>query len=227
MHEKIKPYHQLALVANIGLQRTHRQCAYERFTQEGSLAMLPMTLQRSAMVWCLSPDEAKRLQRMEESLFLKHLQRVFGYRLGRLMKVGQRIVFPLQEIVMPDQVAWPLVFVGNAAHTLHPVAGQGFNLGLRDVAALAQCIVKQGLNEVMLGQYQTMRQADQTAIIRLADGLVRLFGSRIPGLALGRSLGLVTIDNIQVLQQLLTRYARGYGGVVPDLVCGIPLEKKE
>lgn len=224
---KIKLYNQHALVANIGLQRDHAQCAYERFTPDGPLAMLPMTQQRSAMVWCLPPDEAKRLQAMDDQLFLKQVQLVFGYRLGRFVKVGRRSLFPLQEIIMPVQTDWPLVFVGNAAHTLHPVAGQGFNLGLRDVATLAQCILQYGLNREMLAHYQTMRQADQTAIIRFTDSLVRIFGSQIPGVALGRSLGLVAIDNIKMLQQLLARYARGYGGVVPDLACGIPLEKNE
>ena len=224
---KIKLYNQSALVANIGLQRPHRQCAYERFTRDGALAMLPMTQLRSAMVWCLPQDEAKRLQAMDDTLFLKQLQLTLGYRLGRLVKVGQRAIFPLQEIIMPDQIEWPLVFVGNAAHTLHPVAGQGFNLGLRDVAALAQCILEHGLNSAMLSHYQTMRQVDQTAIIRFTDGLVRIFGSQFPGMALGRGLGLLAFDNSKLLQRLLARYARGYGGVVPDLACGIPLEKNE
>ena len=163
------------------------------------------------------------MQLLEESLFLKQLQQVFGYRLGRLTKVGKRALFPLQEVVMPVQTEWPLVFVGNAAHTLHPVAGQGFNLGLRDVAVLAQCIVQYGLNAAMLTRYQALRESDQTAIIAFTDTLVRLFGSRVPGVGLGRSLGLLALDNVNLLQQVLMRYARGYGGDVPDLVCGIPL----
>ena len=223
---KIKLYNQSALVANIGLQRSHRQCAYERFTTNGPLAMLPMTQKRSAMIWCMPPDEAKRLQAMDAILFLKQLQLAFGYRLGRFVKVGKRSLFPLQEIIMPQSVEWPLVFVGNAAHTLHPVAGQGFNLGLRDIATLAQCILQYGLNATMLTHYQTMRQADHTAIIQFTDGLVRTFGSQIPGMALGRSLGLLAMDNMKILQRLLARYARGYGGVVPDLACGIPLERE-
>lgn len=221
---KIKLYNQSALVANIGLRRDHGQCAYERFTPNGPLAMLPMTKQRSAMIWCLPPEEAKRLQAMDDTLFLKQLQLRFGYRLGRFVKVGQRSLFPLQEIIMPDQIEWPLVFIGNAAHTLHPVAGQGFNLGLRDVAALAQCILHHGLKKDMLNHYQIMRQDDQAAIIRFTDGLIRVFGSQIPGMALGRSLGLVAFDNIKILQQLFARYARGYGGIVPDLACGIQLD---
>ncbi len=223
---KIKLYNQYALVANIGLQRAHAQVAYERFTRDGPLAMLPMSHQRSAMVWCLPPDEAKSLQAMDDALFLRQLQKAFGYRLGRFVKVGDRSLFPLQEIIMPEQTAWPLVFVGNAAHTLHPVAGQGFNLGLRDVAALAQCILQYGLNEAMLSRYQAMRKTDQTAIIQLTDGLVRLFGNQIPGMALARSLGLVAMDNLNILQQVLARYAGGYGGIVSDLACGIPLENK-
>ena len=223
---KIKLYNQSALVANIGLQRSHRHVAYERFARNGPLAMLPMTHQRSAMVWCLPPDEAKHMQELDETHFLKQLQLAFGYRLGRFIKVGKRSLFPLQEIIMPQQVLWPIVFIGNAAHTLHPAAAQGFNLGLRDVAALAQCILQYGLNPEMLKEYQLMRQVDQRVITRFTDSLVQVFGSQLPGLALGRGLGLVVMDNSMHLQQLLVRYAGGYGGIVPDLVCGIALEKQ-
>ena len=222
---KIKLYNQSALVANIGLQRAHGQAAYERFTPNGPLAMLPMKDQRAAMVWCLPPQEAKRLQAMDEVQFLKQLQLAFGYRLGRFVKVGQRGLFPLQEIIMPKQAEWPLVFIGNAAHTLHPVAAQGFNLGLRDVATLAQCIVQHGLNADMLSEYLRLRQADQQAVVRFTDGLVNVFGSQLPGLGWARGLGLLALDNNQLLQQVISCFAKGYGGVVPDLVCGIALEK--
>ena len=221
---QVKTYAQHALIANIGLKRGHANCAYERFTPQGPLALLPMTHHRAALVWTMPVDEAKHLQAVSDESFLKQLQQAFGYRLGRLVKVGARSLFPLQEIIMPTPTAWPLVFIGNAAHTLHPVAGQGFNLGLRDVAALAQCIIREGLGASMLAQYQSMRQADQAAIIRFTDGLIQLFGSQFPGLALGRGLGLMALDNSPFLKTMLARYARGYAGVVSDLVCGIPLK---
>ncbi len=220
---QLKDYDQCAIVANIGLARAHQQVAYERFTASGPLALLPMTDQRASLVWALPPQEAERLMLVEEHVFLNHLQRTFGYRLGRFIKVGCRVAYPLRQLIMPQCVAGSVVFVGNAAHTLHPVAGQGFNLGLRDVAMLVQCIAKHGLGDDMLQIYQTSRRFDQTAMAYFTDGLVELFTSRLPGAALVRGAGLIALDNIPVLKSLLVRYARGFTGIIPDLVCGIPL----
>lgn len=221
---KTKNYGQHALIANIGLNRDHHNHAYERFTRTGPLAMLPMTEKRAGLVWCLPPTEAETLKVMDESQFLKQLQQTFGYKLGRLIKVGQRTVYPLSQMIMPEQTAWPVVFVGNAAHTLHPVAGQGFNLGLRDVAALAQCIIRQGITPEMTLAYQAMRQSDQAAIVTLTDKMVRIFGSRIPGLGFGRSLGLMIMDNSALLKSILAHYTQGYAGVLSDLICNLPLD---
>lgn len=223
---QFKDYEQQALIANIGLNRSHHNIAYERFTSTGPLAMLPMTDQRAALVWCLPPALARDYLVMDESLFLKRLQQTFGYKLGRFIKVGQRSTFPLRQMLMPEQVDWPVVFIGNAAHTLHPVAGQGFNLGLRDVAALAQCIIQQGIHPDMLIAYQAMRQSDQRTIARLTHGLVRIFGSQLPGMAWGRGLGMMVMDNTPYLKSLLSLYAGGYAGILPDLVCGIRLDKE-
>jgi len=219
-----KAYNQQAIVANIGLNRPHANIAYERFTAAGPLAMLPMTSQRAALIWALQPAEATRLMALNDKAFLAELQIAFGYRLGRLIKVGKRSTWPLQQLIMPQQVAWPLVFVGNAAHTLHPVAGQGFNLGLRDVAMLAQCLIETGLNPGTLARYQAARRYDQAAIIRLTDGLVSTFSNAFPGLGLLRSLGLAAADQVPVLKRMLSRHARGFAGVVPDLACGIDLK---
>lgn len=224
---KVKDYRQQALVANIGLARGHDNIAYERFTASGPLAFLPMTERRVSLVWALSPSEAQQLAAVEESIFLHHLQRAFGYRLGRFQRAGKRVIYPLQQLTMPSKIAWPLVFVGNAAHTLHPVAGQGFNLGLRDVASLAQCIVREGLNDRMLSNYQQMRQHDEWAITQFTNGLINIFSSRLPGVALARNLGLLAVDNFAVLKRCLTHYTRGFAGVTPDLVCGISLDRKE
>lgn len=221
-----KHYPQQALIANIGLARPHQQIAYERFTQAGPMAMLPMTESRSSLVWCLSSAEATRLCQVTEAQFLSALQQQFGYRLGRLVKVGQRTCYPLRQIVMPKTVFDPVVFIGNAAHTLHPVAGQGFNLGLRDVAMLAQYLTAHSHEQPMLQAYQQARQHDQTTISRLTDGLVSLFTSQYRGLRLARSCGLVALDNNLCLQGILSQYTRGYAGVVSDLICGIPLTSR-
>lgn len=220
---QLKDYNQSAIVANIGLARSHRHRAFERFTSSGPLALLPMTDQRASLVWALPPPEAGRLMLMDEDLFLNHLQRAFGYRLGRLLNVGRRVSYPLRQVIMPQCAVGSVVFVGNAAHTLHPVAGQGFNLGLRDVAMLVQCIVNHGLGDSMLRIYQESRHVDQTAMACFTDGLVELFISKLPGATIARGAGLIVLDNVPVLKNLLVRYARGFAGHIPDLVCGIPL----
>ena len=224
---KVKDYAQCAVVANIGLARNHHNCAFERFTTTGPLALLPLTNKRAALVWAVEPKEAQRLQALDEGEFLIHLQRAFGYRLGRFIRVGERVSYPLRQVLVSEQVIGRVVFVGNAAHTLHPVAGQGFNLGLRDVAMLAQCLVKEGLNDKALALYLQSRRHDQTAITRLTDGLIELFTSQLPGLGLARAIGLIAMDNMPLLKNTLTRYARGFGGVIPDLVCGIALHPQE
>lgn len=221
----IKQYDQQAIVANIGLAKPHKGRAYERFTAHGPLALLPMQSNKMSLVWAMPPQEAEQLMTLSEVDFLRQLQRTFGYRLGRFTQVGKRSGFPLQQVLMPNQIKWPVVFVGNAAHTLHPVAGQGFNLGLRDVATLAQCIAKDGLNEAMLREYTQLRAHDQKIITRFTDGLIHLFTSRLPGLGVARGLGLVAVDNIPALKNILARYARGFGGVTPDLVCEMALKE--
>ncbi|BCA93827.1 2-octaprenyl-6-methoxyphenol hydroxylase [Legionella antarctica] len=221
---KIKSYNQQAIVANVGLMKSHEHHAYERFTSHGPLALLPMNSNRMSLVWAMTPGKAEQLMALSDVAFLKELQQDFGYRLGRLIKIGKRYSYPLKQVLMAQQTKWPVVFVGNAAHTLHPVAGQGFNLGLRDAATLAQCISKQGLNEGMLRQYLQLRRHDQQVITRFTDGLIQVFTSRLPGMSLVRNMGLIAIDNIPVLKNYLARYARGFGGFTPDLVCEIALD---
>lgn len=224
---KSKTYNQHAIVANVGLIKPHACQAYERFTAQGPLALLPMQDNKMSLVWAMSPQKAEHMIALDEVTFLMELQKAFGYRLGRFIKAGKRFSYPLKQVLMPQQTRWPVVFVGNAAHTLHPVAGQGFNLGLRDVATLAQCIAKKGLNEQMLDDYLHLRSHDQQVITRMTDGLVSLFTSRLPGVALARTLGLIAFDNIPALKNLLARYARGFGGITPDLVCEIALTLRE
>ena len=219
-----KTYPEHAIATNIALSRSHQNVAYERFTSDGPLALLPLKGPHMALVWTLQPKQADSLKAMSEASFLKALQRAFGYRTGRFTAVGPRMTYPLKQVMMHKQVYEKVVFVGNAAHTLHPVAGQGFNLGLRDVAMLAECVAKHGLNDEALTQYQTLRQSDQKIITTATDSLVSLFKSRLPGVGLLRRAGLVALDNSTFLKNMLLRHAKGFGGVVPDLVCGIPLD---
>lgn len=222
----VKDYDQCAIVANIGLARSHQHIAYERFTASGPLALLPLSDLRSALIWAVSPVYAQQLQVMPEQTFIDTIQTVFGYRLGRLIRAGQRTSYPLRQMIMSEQIIHRVVFIGNAAHTLHPVAGQGFNLGLRDAAMLAQCLIKEGITPPALRHYQQARRHDQTMITRLTDGLIELFSCQWPGMAFARSLGLMAMDNSSFLKNTLARYARGFGGIVPDLMCGIALHKE-
>lgn len=220
---KTKYFEEQALVANIGLARSHHNIAYERFTKTGPLALLPMTGKRCSLVWSLPKDKAKEQLELTEHEFLKDLQQAFGYRLGKFVKVGTRAIFPLKQVIMPKTHANSIVFIGNAAHTLHPVAGQGFNLGLRDVACLAECILKHGLNDNMLEIYQDMRTHDQKYIKLFTENLINIFKNKLPGASNLRGLGLLALDNSQLGQKLLESYARGFGGKTPDLVCGIEI----
>ncbi|MBA2650461.1 MAG: FAD-dependent monooxygenase [Legionella sp.] len=222
----IKLYQQQALVANIALAKPHHHCAYERFTEHGPLAMLPLQDNRMSLVWALSAEKIKQMMQISDGQFLKELQLVFGYRLGRFIKLGQRLCYPLKQVIMPQLTKWPVVFIGNAAHSLHPVAGQGFNLGLRDVATLAQCISQYGLEATMLTEYVKLRRHDQQAIALLTDGLVSLFTSKVPGIGLLRNVGLLAFDQSPFIKEMLVRYMRGFGGTIPDLVCEIALSSR-
>ncbi|CEG55584.1 2-octaprenyl-6-methoxyphenyl hydroxylase [Legionella fallonii] len=224
---KIKCYNQHAIVANVGLVKSHEHRAYERFTAHGPLALLPMTDNRMSLVWAMPPKKAEQLLAVSDTVFLKELQYAFGYRLGRLAKVGKRHCYPLKQVLMPQQTKWPVVFLGNAAHTLHPVAGQGFNLGLRDAATLAQCIGEYGLNKEMLQHYSQLRRQDQQVITQLTDGLIEIFTSTLPGMGIARTIGLVTFDSLPMLKNCLARYTQGFGGIIPDLVCDIALTSKK
>lgn len=220
---QIKEYGQRALVTHVHLARAHQNIAYERFTSLGPLALLPLEPKRMGVVWSLPPDVAQRMVDLQEQAFLQELTQSFGYRLGRFTGVGSRMTYPLRQMLMSEQVyADAVVFIGNAAHTLHPVAGQGFNLGLRDVAMLAQILKYSDIHDpTLLARYQQARQHDQTAIARFTDGLMTLYAHSGLGVRMARQVGLLVLDNNRLLKRMLARYASGLAGVVPDLVCGI------
>lgn len=220
-----RDYGQSAIITNIQLDRDHQNQAFERFTREGPLAMLPLSEQRCALVWAMASQKAEHIASLNEIEFLLQLQRYFGYRLGRLKAAGKRVLYPLNQVITENPVKWPIVLVGNAAQTLHPVAGQGFNLALRDVATLAQLICQYGLSENMLDNYRRQRESDRRAIVRFTNGLIDLFSKTTPGLGFARGLGLLAFDNSNLLKQQLSHYARGFAGFTPDLACGIPIKK--
>lgn len=219
-----KPYRQHALVANVVTARSHAGCAFERFTDQGPLALLPLLPARdgeprSALVWTLPPEEAARLQQCAPDRFLRTLQARFGYRLGRLLQVGERHSYPLSLLRCSEQVRQGLVVMGNAAHALHPVAGQGFNLALRDVAELAAVLaegIALGLSPGDLGllqRYQQRQRTDQERTIEFSDRLPSLFMHGDPVLGLARDLALAGLDMVPPLKREFVRYAAGVAGM--------------
>ncbi|QHM72312.1 2-octaprenyl-6-methoxyphenyl hydroxylase [Mixta intestinalis] len=209
-------YQQLAVIANVTTQIAHQGRAFERFTQNGPLALLPMSDGRSSLVWCHPPEEKARIDAWSDAEFLAALQQAFGWRLGRFTQVGQRHSYPLTLQKASQTVAHRLALVGNAAQTLHPIAGQGFNLGMRDVMSLAETLASAWRQQqdpgsfAVLQRYNQRRMPDRNATIGITDGLVRIFANRYLPLVVGRNLGLMTMDNLPWLRNRLAERTLGW-----------------
>lgn len=215
-----KHYQQHALVANIAFAQPHRGCAYERFTDEGPLALLPLLSaregeHRGALVWTMPPERARQLLQCPEAEFLQTLQQRFGYRLGRMLQVGARHEYPLALVESSEQVRQGIVVMGNAAHSLHPVAGQGFNLALRDIVELGRVLAQGAAAGVPLGdlallqRYQRRQHADQQRTIGFSDRVPALFMHADPLLGLSRDLALAGLDILPGLKREFVRHAAG------------------
>lgn len=209
-------YQQIAVIANVSTQIAHQGRAFERFTPHGPLALLPMSNGRSSLVWCHPPEAKARIESWRDADFLAELQQAFGWRLGRFTHVGQRHSYPLALQTASQTVAHRLALVGNAAQTLHPIAGQGFNLGMRDVMSLAETLAAACRDQqdagsfAVLQRYGQRRAIDRDATIGITDGLVRLFANRYLPLVVGRNLGLMTMDNLPWLRNRLAERTLGW-----------------
>ncbi|MGI3129562.1 2-octaprenyl-6-methoxyphenyl hydroxylase [Halopseudomonas pachastrellae] len=217
IHRQVRPYGQTAIIANITSSQGHAGVAYERFTESGPLALLPMSAGRSALVWTQPEAQADDVMALPDAAFLHALQDAFGFRMGALKRVGARHSYPLSLIEAEEQVRTGLVVLGNAAHSLHPIAGQGFNLSLRDVVALADTLSSaapdQSPGELgLLNGYLQRQRQDQQQTIAFSDGLTRLFSNRRPVLAAGRNLGLLGMDIVAPLKSVFARQAMGLKG---------------
>ncbi|MCH8865848.1 MAG: 2-octaprenyl-6-methoxyphenyl hydroxylase [Proteobacteria bacterium] len=225
-------YDQCAVVGNLLPEKSLDGCAYERFTQQGPLALLPVGDERAGFVWTLSEKNADRVIKLDSQAFLTELQEAFGYRLGTFSRVGERAAYPLVLSKALRLTAPRAVLVGNAAHGLHPVAAQGFNLGLRDVAALCDCIadaIEESGDSIDVGdvelleRYATWRRGDQRKLVGFTDGLVRLFGHSSRSVRALRNIGMLGFDLVPGVRSLFARHTMGLAGRLPRLSRGVPL----
>lgn len=220
-------YDQVAVVANVEPAKPHGGVAYERFAESGPMALLPMRGNRCSLVWTFPKDRNDEVLAWPDGEFLDALQTAFGFRLGRFRRVGARGAYPLALVRAEQQSVDRVVFLGNAAHGLHPVAGQGFNLSLRDAAGLAECIADHGKDDPgagkVLDHYSAWRRGDQRATTFFSDALIRIFGNPLDPVRIARNLGLLGLELFPPARAAVARQGMGLARGVPRLARGVPL----
>ena len=220
-------YQQSAVITNITPGQPHQNVAYERFTDTGPLAFLPLTGHRCSVVWTVPSEQAEDLAALDDEAFLEKLQQRFGFRLGHLKKAGQRHVYPLALVESTQVVRGRVVMMGNAAHAIHPVAGQGFNLALRDIALLAELLTSnssQTLDET-LATYVEMREKDARRVYKFTDALVKIFSNDFSVLGHLRASALLATDLMPFVKHRLARQSMGLSGRLSKLGRGLATEK--
>ena len=211
-------YDQAALVCYAKTEKSHQETAWQRFMPSGPLAFLPLQDGYSSIVWSTTPDEAVKLKEMDEAEFKKALCIAFDNTLGEILSCSDRAVFPLRFFVADNYIKPNLALVGDAAHTVHPLAGQGVNLGLADAAALAQTIIdasRQGksINSMsVLRQYERWRKADNLAMMVAVDGFKHLFGSELGLVRELRNSGMNVVNNLPIVKNTVIKQAMGLTG---------------
>ena len=208
-----KDYGQTAIITNVLPQRAHQNTAYERFTQVGPLAVLPIQDNHCALIWTHASGSAPAYLEFSEQEFLQRLQGAFGFRLGPFLQVGKRAAYPLSLTVSKSVCTENAVLLGNAAQSVHPVAAQGLNLGLRDVQTLVECLKKHNFNSAthakMLDEYQQLRSEDRKHVIRLTDGLTHVFAAQASPLKYLRSCAIRAVGALPAAQRVLLRRNMG------------------
>ncbi len=224
-------YEQWAVIGNLQPEQAPADRAFERFTEDGPIAMLPVADNRAAFVWIQPPGGAREMLELGDTAFTERLQVAFGNRLGRFSRVGKRAAYPLALTKANGLIARRSVVVGNAAHGLHPVAAQGFNLGLRDVAALCDCIADARSSgrcdpgsASVLESYAEWRKADQAKVLWFTDGLVNLFSDSRPPVRALRNAAMIGFDLVPGVRRLFAKHTMGLVGRLPRLSRGVPLE---
>jgi 2-octaprenyl-6-methoxyphenol hydroxylase len=224
----VEDYDQLAVVANVATDRAHQGVAYERFTRTGALAVLPLHDGTLGVIWASRLQHASELLALDDAGYLARLQAQFGWRAGRFVRAGRRGSYPLKLTRARATVATRTVLIGNAAQALHPVAGQGFNLGLRDAAMLAEVIANaQGDAGAaqLLRRFEQWRARDRNGVVHFTDALVKLFADSRPGVGLLRNLGLLMFDLVPPAKSALARVSAGFGGPAPRLARGLAVRR--
>jgi 2-octaprenyl-6-methoxyphenol hydroxylase len=211
----------------------HDHVAYERFTADGPLALLPLQDGRCSLVLTLKNEAVPTAMAWSDEEFLAEVQRRFGFRLGRLIKIGRRTAYPLFLSRAQRTSAPRCAIIGNAAQALHPVAGMGFNLGLRDVASLAELIAERAGRvpfdpgeRGLLDEYDAWRTADRAGVIAFTDMLVRTFSNPLRSVRALRNLGLLAFDLAPPAKAALSRLSTGASGRVPKLARGVALSRR-
>ncbi len=221
-------YGQCALITNVTTEQPHNNIAYERFTETGPIAMLPLSHGRCSLVWTLTPELARQMRELDDVAFKHQLEISFGSWLGAITDVGKRDIYPLSLVQAQEQIYHRMALIGNASHTIHPIAGQGFNLGVRDVQQMAQLIashlasqkkqkIETGQDRVndigqfsLLSQYAQQRKTDHQQVIMLTDSLVTLFSNSLPPLVAGMNIGLKVFNYFSPLKSALVNKTLGY-----------------
>jgi 2-octaprenyl-6-methoxyphenol hydroxylase len=220
----VEDYDQVAIVANVAADRPHDGTAYERFTQSGPLAVLPLHDGSYGVIWSCNPARATEVLAFDDATYLRELQERFGWRAGRFVRAGVRASYPLKLTRAATTVAARTVLIGNAAQALHPVAGQGFNLGLRDAAMLAE-VVASARGDVgspeLLRRFAGWREGDRSGVVRFTDGLVKMFADTRPAVGALRNLGLLLFDLSPPAKSALARVSAGFAGPTPRLARGL------
>lgn len=222
-------YNQTGIVTTVSLEKPHENIAYEYFLPSGPFAILPLSKNRASIVWSEPPEKAKAIAALSKPDFETEIQKRFGDILGKVETFAPVFTYPLSTELASDWFKKRVVLCGDAAHGIHPVAGQGFNLGLKDVAALAEILIEAhhlGLDigdEITLERYAQWRRTDTMMVAIACDAFVRLFSNDFAPLRFARNLGLGIVDRIGPARRFFTRHAGGAVGDLPKLLRGIPV----
>jgi 2-octaprenyl-6-methoxyphenol hydroxylase len=224
-------YGQVAVICNITPEKAHRGRAFECFTPTGPLAVLPQVNDRCGLIWSVDKDQAGELLELPDKEFLLQARQRFGSYLGAFLTVGKKSVYPLRLVRAKEDIRPRAVIIGNAAHAIHPIGAQGFNLGLRDVAVLAEVIydalsasAETDIGDLeLLDRYSRWRTPDQKATVAYSDGLARIFSNPSHLATTARTMGLLAHALLPPLRRQLAVRAMGFRGRIPRLALGEPL----